>query len=332
MKTTLAELCPDIWQQIFEYFDPIELFYSLVHVAIAADEVLFAKAHHLRLQRLVIDPYVKILPKELPLDRIVSLELRQDFYLDITEECLNVRSLKLRGQPTWVVSMLRKVSSTSIKLDELVLIVPGIRYLYVLLECATSLLSLHRLSIHANEWEEKILKRSLSARPSKIEYFRLDTCSPMTWVELSCMLSILFNVRSLDITLLGDSKDSYFCFTFPKLCYICLRLIEISFETVIQIVKATPSLTKLKLNGFVQTDGFVINHNWLKLFEYCFSLNTIIVNLSLEKGTDYFCIHTSQTSLREINLRLTCIEDDYDYYSDGRNQQRWWALSGIINK
>ncbi|CAF1577291.1 unnamed protein product, partial [Adineta ricciae] len=193
MKTTLAELCPDIWQQIFEYFDPIELFYSLVNVTVAADEVLFNENHHLRLQRLVIDSYVKNLPEKLPLDRIVSLELRQDFYLDITEECLNVRSLKLRGQPIWICCMLQKISFANMKLEELVLVVPGIRYLYALLEGVTSLFFLNRLSIHANEYEEKILERSILRTPSTIEYLRLDTCSSMTWHDLSCMLPILSN-------------------------------------------------------------------------------------------------------------------------------------------
>jgi hypothetical protein len=332
MKTTLEELCPDIWQQIFEYFDPIELFYSLVHVTIAADEVLFDRNHHVHLRRLVVNAYVKILPEKLSLNQIISLELYQESCLDIIEQCSKVRSLKLTGHPPWVISQLRKISSSNMKLEQLVLVVPGIGFLYDLLESIASLFSLRRLSIHANESEEKIKTRILSVTPTKIEHFSLHACSSMRWNELVHMLPVLSNICFLDLTLFHDNKDSFCWFTFPKLRYICLTLLEVSFECIIQIVKTMPSLVKLKLNGLIDAEGFVINNRWCELFESCFSLTKVIVNLSLEKDTNYFCIDTIQTSLCEVNLNLTCIEDDCDYYSDGRNQQRWWTLSGIIIK
>jgi hypothetical protein len=95
-------------------------------------------------------------------------------------------------------------------------------------------------------------------------------------------------------------------------------------------VKTMPSLVKLKLNGLINAEGFVIDHKWLNLFESCSSLATVIVSVSLEQDTNFFCIDMIQTTLHEINLNLTCIVDDCDYYSDGRNQHRWWNLSGII--
>jgi hypothetical protein len=332
MKTTLEELCPDIWHQIFEYFDPIELFYSLVHVTIAADEVLFDKNHHVRFRRLVVDVYVKILPEKLPLNQIISLELHQESCLDIIEQCSEVRSLKLTGQSSWVISLLRKISYSNMKLEQLVLVVSGIGSLYDLLECVASLFSLHRLSIHANESDEKIKTRNLSVRSTKIEQFSLHACSSMSWNELAHMVPVLFNICFLDLTLFHNNKDPFCWFTFPKLRYIRLTLLEVPFEWIIQIVKTMPSLIKLKLNGLIDAEGFAINNRWFELFESCFSLSTVIVNLSLEKDANYFCIDTIQTSLREVNLSLTRIEDDYDYYSDGRNQQRWWTLSGIIIK
>ena len=39
MRTTIDQLYPDIWQQIFEYFNAIELFFSLMHITKEADEV-----------------------------------------------------------------------------------------------------------------------------------------------------------------------------------------------------------------------------------------------------------------------------------------------------
>ncbi|CAF5185412.1 unnamed protein product [Rotaria magnacalcarata] len=93
-----------------------------------------------------------------------------------------------------------------------------------------------------------------------------------------------------------------------------------------------PSLIKLKLKGLVGGEGFIINHKWLNLFESCSSLAVVQVNVSLEKDTNYFCINMIQAALREINLNLRCIEDDYDYYFTGESQQRWWNLSGMIMK
>ena len=108
-----------------------------MNVIVAADELLFNENRRLRLQRLVIDSYVKNLPERLSLDQIVLLELRQDFYLSIAEECSKVRPLKLLEQPTWISCMLRKVSSISIKVEELVLVGHSIRSLCFLLGCAT---------------------------------------------------------------------------------------------------------------------------------------------------------------------------------------------------
>jgi hypothetical protein len=200
--------------------------------------------------------------------------------------------------------------------------VPGIGSSYGLLESVAFLFSLHRLSIHANESEEIIKTRILSVRPTKIEHFTLHACSFMSCNELAHMIPALFNICFLDLTLFHNNKDSFCWFTFPKLRYIRLTLLEVPFEWIIQIVKTMPSLIEVKLNGLIDAEGFAINNRWFELFELCFSLTTVIVNLSLEKDANYFCIDTIQTSLREVNLSLTCIEDDYDYYSHGRNQQR----------
>jgi len=332
MKTTVEQLCSDIWQQIFEYFNPIELFYSLVHVTTAADEVLFNRSHRLRLQKLIVDADIDTLPEKLPLNQILSLVLHQQSCLDIIEQCSEVRSLKLIGQSQWVIHVLKKVLYVGMKLDQLILFVPGIGSLYDLLDCITTLFSLRRLSIYANESEEKIKSRVLSMTETEIEHFSLYSCSSISWNELSYMLPVLSNIRFLDITLFHDNKDSFSWFSFPKLCYISLKILEVPFEWIIQIVKTMPSLIKLKLNGLIDVEGFIINHKWLDLFESCPTLGTVTVNLSLEQDTNFFPIDIVQTSLREVNLNLICMDVDCEYFSDGRNQHRWWILSGIITK
>ena len=331
MKTTVEYLYPDIWQQIFEYFNPIELFYSLVHVTITADAVLFNRYHHLRLRRLVVDAHVEVLPEKLSLSRLISLELHQESCLDIIEQCLELRSLKLLGQPEWVMCLLRKASHIDIKLEQLVVVVPGIGSLYELLASVTSLFSLRQLAIYANQSEEKIIPGALSVAQTEIKDFTLHSCSSISWSELSYMVSALSNIRFLDITLF-HANDSFCWFTFPKLQYVCLRLLEVPFEWIIQLVKTMPSLVKLKLNGLIDAEGYVTNHKWLNLFESCSSLGKIVVNVSMERDTNYFCVDMVEAFLREINLNLICIDDDCDYYSDGRNHQRWWNLSGIIAK
>jgi hypothetical protein len=332
VRTTVDQLYPDIWQQVFEYFNAVELFNSLVHVTIAADEVLFNRNHHFRLRGLVVDVSLQTLPEKLPLNQVVSLELHEENCLDIIEQCSEVRSLKLIGQPEWVICLLRKVSYVNMKLEQLVLVVPGIGSLYDLLTSITSLFSLRRLAIYANQLEEKIKPGALSVAQTKIEHFSLHSCSSISWNELSYMLPALSNIHFLDITLFHDNKDSFSWFTFPKLRYICLILIEVPFEWIIQLVKTMPSLIKLKLNGLIDAEGFVINYKWLDLFESCPTLDIVTVNLSLEQNTNFFPIDMIQTSLREVNLNLICMNDDCEHYSDERNQHRWWILSGIITK
>ena len=332
MRTTVDHLYLDIWQHIFEYNNAIELFNTLAHVTIAADEILFNRNHHFRLRGLLVDVNVQTLPEKLPLSQVVSLELHEENCLNIIEQCSEVRSLKLIGQSEWVICLLGKVSYVNMKLEQLVLVVPGIGSLYDLLRSIISLFSLRRLAIYANQTEEKIRTRALFVAQTKIEHFSLHSCSSMSWNELSYMLPALSNIRFLDITLFHDNKNSLCWFTFPKLSYICLTLLEVPFEWVIHLVKTMPSLVKLKLNGLINVEGFVINHRWLNLFQSCPSLNTVTVNLSLEQDTNFFCIDMIQPPLREINLSLICIDDDCDYYSDRRNQHCWWNLSGIIAK
>ena len=332
MRTTIDQLYPDIWQQIFEYFNAIELFFSLMHITREADEVLFNINHHFCLRGLVLDVDVRTLPEALLLNQVISLELHQKNHLDNIQQCLELRALKLIGHPQWIICLLGKISQVNLKLEQLTLVVPGIGLLHNLLACIPLLLSLRRLEIYGDESEERIKNGTSFLAQTKIEKFILHSCSSVSWNDLSYMLPGLSNICSLDITLLRFSKNSLCSFNFPKLRSVSLILLEVPFDCIIQLVTTMPSLVKLKLNGLVDADGFVINNKWLHLFEFCSSLLKVTVSLSLEQDTNSCYNELIQTILHEINLSLRCIDNDCEYYFDRRDQYQWWNLSGIIIK
>jgi hypothetical protein len=330
MKTTIHQLYPDIWHQVFEYFDTIELFFSFLHITITADELLLNRDSRLRFRGLVVDISVQTLPEKLSLSQVISLELHQETCLDIIEQCSELRSLKLIGQSEWVLYLLRKVLNINMKLERLILVVPGVGSLHNILASVESIFSLRRLEIYANELEERIQTDALFLAQTKIEQFILHSCSSISWDHLSYMLPGLTDIHFLDITLFPSNNNSFCSCVFPKIRCIYLILLEVSFESIIQLVRTTPSLMKLKLNGLVNGEGFVINNKWHTLFKSCSSLIVVIVSVSLEEDTNSFRSGIIQGALREINLHLKCIDDDYDYYLIERNQQRWWNLSGMI--
>ncbi|CAF1213496.1 unnamed protein product, partial [Adineta steineri] len=126
MITTVDQLYPDIWQQIFEYFNATQLFFSFMHVTEAADKVLLNENHHLCIRGLVIDILVRTLPEKLLLSRVISLELYEDSHLNIIEQCIHLRSLRLIGHPQWISRLLRTVSQVNTKLEQLTLCIPSV--------------------------------------------------------------------------------------------------------------------------------------------------------------------------------------------------------------
>lgn len=142
MRTTIHQLYTDIWQQIFQYFNAIELFFSLVNITREADDVLFNRNHHFWLQGLVLDVHVRTLPEKLLLSQVISLELHQKSCFNNIQQCLELRSLKLVGHPQWIICLLTKISHVNTKLEQLSLVVPGIGLLHNLLATISPLLSL----------------------------------------------------------------------------------------------------------------------------------------------------------------------------------------------
>ncbi|CAF4124306.1 unnamed protein product, partial [Adineta steineri] len=190
MRTTIDQLYPDIWLQVFEYFNALELCFSLMHITKQADDVLFNINHRFRLRELVLDTHVRILPEELLLNHVISLELHQNSHLDNIQQCLELRSLKLIGHPQWIISILRKISQVNSKLEQLSLVVPGIGLLHNLFASIAPLLSLRRLEIYGDQLEERIKNGTSFLTQTKIERFILHSCSPMSWNDLSSMLPV----------------------------------------------------------------------------------------------------------------------------------------------
>lgn len=332
MKTTLDQLYPDIWEQIFIYLNAMELFTSIFHVTRAADEILFNDNYHFCIRGLILDDFMQTLPKEFPLTRLISLELYQQSCLDIIPQCLRLRSLKLIGEPEWIINLLEQVSHVNIKLEQLIIVVPGVGFLRNLLVSVALLSSLHRLEIDANQLEEELPTDTLSIKSTNITQFRLHSCSSISWNDLSYVLLAMSNIYFLDVVLSHHKRNLIPSFIFPKLRRACLTLLEVPFECIIQLVATTPSLEKLKLNGLVDGEGFVNNQGWINLFKSCYSLLVVTVDVSLEDNTYFFYNELIQMSLHEINLGLRCIDDDYDCYSSGHSYQRWWKLSGKITR
>jgi hypothetical protein len=265
------------------------------------------------------------------LNQVSSLELHQASSLDIIEQCTALRSLKLIGESEWIVFILAKVFNAQIRIERLILITPGIGSLDRIFESVGSIFSLFQLEIYANEFEEKMQMSTLIINQTNIRRFTLHSCSSISWNDLSYMSTCLSNIYFLDITLFQESKTRFSSFTFPKLRYIRLMLHELSFESILELVITAPLLTKLKLNGLVDDEGFVVNHKWISLFNLCSSLDVIIVNLSLDENTHLFRKEI-QRALHQVNLNLTYLDDGHDYFVTGEHQQRWWKLSGMIMK
>jgi hypothetical protein len=332
MGTTIDQLYPDIWQEVFKYFNALELFSSLMHITKEADDVLFNRNHHLHLRGLVFDLHAQTLPEKLLLSKVLSLELHQESCFHNIHQCLGLRSLKLIGQPQWIIHLIRKLAHIDMKLEQVTLIIPGIGLLHKFIASVSLLPSLRRLEIRGDELEEKIeLDTSLSV-PTQIERFALHSSSPVDWIDLSRLLPALSNIRCLDITLLHLRGNPPCSCVFPQLRSLSLILIEVPFDCLIRLITMIPSLVRLCLNGLVDSEGFVMNNQWLDLFKCCSSLLKIIVSLSLEEDINCCFNELTRVTLSELSLNLRRNDDDWALDTNIGGQCRWWNLSGIIVK
>ncbi|CAF4196177.1 unnamed protein product, partial [Rotaria magnacalcarata] len=65
-SSTIHDLCPDIWAQIFEYFEIMDLFATFGSITDAVDQVLFNENNRFLLRGLILDASVKYVPESIP--------------------------------------------------------------------------------------------------------------------------------------------------------------------------------------------------------------------------------------------------------------------------
>ncbi|CAF4422189.1 unnamed protein product [Rotaria socialis] len=288
-------------------------------ITVTVDQLLFSANNRYFLRGLTLDIDVGNLPKQIPLNRIVSLTLHESFCIKVIENCLELRSLKLIGVIKWVSCTINSISRANTKLNQITVVTPTIRSLTELFTSILSITSLRRLEILTDEVAESFKFCILPAPLSKIEQFLLDSGSTINWNDLSQILPDLSSIRFLSVNLIDRNQKLIPSFIFQNLRTLSLGLLEVSFNWIIQLVATTPCLIKLKLTGLVDADDFVVNQRWIHLSESTPRLLRIFVNVSLEQSKELYHCEKIQAPLCALNLNLVCNGDDNDcnlYYGE----------------
>jgi hypothetical protein len=331
-RTRVEDLCSDIWQYILEYFNAFEISTSLSDVTMAANKVIFSDRHPYLLRGLTLHTSVHSLPKSFDLNRVISLNLHQNFGLHVIDQFLQLRALAMTGNSEWIIQVLQTLSQKKINLVKLTITTPGISSLQHLLISIGPLSSLKRLEIYANEDDERpTIDRSLLQR-TELQHFTLHSCSPVYWDDISHILSLFSSLQSFDITLFHKPMNPNPSFTFLHLHHIHFRLNEVPFDKLLLILSRMPLLVKVKLSGLVDGPGFVVVPKWFLLFESSPSLSILSVCVSLQEATHSFHDAEIHRQLRDIGLHLKCFDHDIHDLYNAANQQLWWNLSGTIIK
>ncbi len=262
----------------------------------------------------------------------MSLTLYETASFKTLEYCLELRSLKLIGGTEWIEWIIKNILQRNTKLCQLTVITPVIRSLSEILTPILSNCSLRRIEIRTEEMAESIEVCTLPRLTSNIEQFVLDSSSTIDWNELTYVLSPLDRIDYLSISVINRIQNFVPLLFLPKVRTLNIGLLEVSFDSVVQLVATMPCIVKLKITGLVDADGFVVNQKWIHLFETAPTLLRIAVYLSLEQTNICYHCEKIQMSLCALNLSLACDADETDCYSYYGNINRWWRLSGIITK
>ncbi|CAF1314398.1 unnamed protein product [Adineta ricciae] len=330
--TTVHHLCSDIWQRISEYFEVKELFNIFAHITSEADQILFGTSNHYQLRGLIMDNNVTDLPPTLNLICIVSLTLYDTCCFEIIQQCMEIRSLKLIGEAKWITSIIRQISQTFYKLEQLAIMISGIGSLLEVLIFVVSITSLRRLEICADHFMEHQNDFSPVMASSNLEQFIINSCNMIDWNDFSYVLPCFVDLHLLSVSLLDDQQKSIPSFNFQNLRSLNIGLREISFNWIVQLVATMPNLAKLKLNGLVNEDGFVINQRWAYLLKSTSSITHIFVNVFLQQDTCSYFSEAIKEKLSAFCLNLTSSDDDMDCSIADENVNRWWNLKGTIIK
>lgn len=331
--STIHDLCCDVWENIFEYFDITDLFFTFASVTFPSDQVLFNASNRFFLRGLTVNAHTKNLLERFPINRVVSITLYEGCSHQVIERCLELRSLKLIGTVGWVKIVAKNISHTNMKLDQLTVVTSMIRSLPELIMNVLSIPSLRRLEIHADEIGKNVQVSSLPVIDSKIEQFIIDSGCVVNWNDLSSNLPELTSIRLLNIGLIDRYQKSISSFAFQKVHTVNLRLLETSFNWIIQLVAGMPCLTKLKLSGLVNADGFVVNQRWISIFESSATLLRIFVDIFLAQNEELYDREKFHAPLKVLNLSLIADDDDdSDCALYSENINRWCYLKGTISR
>lgn len=330
--SSVHDICSDIWQQIFQYFQPAELTSTFAHVTTAADRVLFDENEHFCFRGHTIDENRTDLPiNNLP-GRVMSLALHNGSYLRSIEQYSELRSLKLIGVEEWIVPLMKQIASRRTKLEQLTAEMPSTKSLSQLLISVLSVSTLRRLELDVDDLESsgRICDSNIASR--NVEQFIFRSASSFDCNDFLCMLPHFASTHLLDISLIIGNPKTVSLFSFNDLRTLRLGLLEVSFNWIVQLMTTVPCLVKLQLTGLVDNDGFVIDEKWTHLFQSAPTLTTILVRLSLEQVDECFCCEKLHARLLALNLRLVCNDDDNDCFQHYGSEHRWWNLKGTITK
>lgn len=323
-------MCSDVWLEIFEYFETIQLFTTFARVSDVVDELLFKNNDHFYSRGLVLDVGVRNFSGKIPLHRIISLTLYEEYGFKIIDQFTKLRSLKLIGEVEWVTSIIKDVIRNEIKLQQFIVNTSKIDSLREFLLTISSIISLRRLEICVDELLKNDVVSKLTVVRSRIEQLIISSSSTIDCSSLFLMLAHFSNIRFLDIALIDRHQKTMplsFC---QNLRTLSLSLLEVPFIWIVHLLEAPNSLIKLKLTGLVHDEAFINNEKWNHLFKLAPFLARIYVNLSLEQDKGFYYYEKFQTRLRILNLELNCTDDADDchlYYGD---KNRWWSLKGVI--
>ncbi|CAF0839625.1 unnamed protein product [Adineta ricciae] len=310
--TTVYDLCADIWQEIFDYFEVVELFNTFAYVIPSADQVLFSRNEHYQLRGLTIDDDTEHLPENMKLSCIISLTVRNIYCFDIIQRCIELRSLKLIGEAEWITSMIIKTDQTCCKLEQLSVDISAVGSISEILTCVASIYSLRRLEICADRFVEDVNSFCSVKKASKIEHLIVNSCSIFDWNQLPQILPRFVDMQLLSISLIDDNQKSIPSF------YLHTATMT--------------NLCKLKLNGLVCEDGFVSNQRWAQLLESAQNSIRICVNVFLQQDARSYFDERVKVTLRNFGLSLTSNNNDADYCMNDEDANCWWNLRGMIRK
>lgn len=325
-------MCSDIWLEIFEYFETVQLFTIFPRLTNVVNRLLLENNEHFYSRGFVLDVDFKTLSEQIPLHRIISLVFHEECRFKIIDQCSKLRSLKLIGGMLWIRSIVEEITHKEIKLEQLTIVTPRVESLRELLLTISSLMSLRRLEICPDELEQNDAINKLVVVPSQLEQFILSSSSTIDCANFSHMLSYFPNICLLNIGLIDPHSKTIPLFFLQNLRTLSLSLLETSFIWITHLMKMPNSVVKLKLTGLVHDEAFIINENWIYLFELTSLLVRIFVNLSLEQDKEFHYYEKFQTRLRTLNLQLTCTDNDADGCLYHGNGYRWWNLKGLITK